>query len=109
MGLRAARRTLAALNQFLDQSGYGAARRRAMQGDASTPSYERLHLGRRTAILMNCPRRPDGPPVRERQVLSAIAHLAEDVKPFVALAEACANADFQRRKSTLPISTKASS
>src|SRR5262249_42708429 len=37
-------------------------------------------------ILMNSPRRPDGPPVKNGRPYSAIAHLAEDVKPFVALA-----------------------
>jgi N-acetylmuramate 1-kinase len=35
---------------------------------------------------MNSPRRPDGPPVRNGLPYSAIAHLAEDVKPFVAIA-----------------------
>ena len=35
---------------------------------------------------MNSPRRPDGPPVRDGKPYSAIAHLAEDVKPFVAMA-----------------------
>ena len=38
------------------------------------------------AILMNAPRRPDGPPVRDGKPYSAIAHLAEDVIPFVAMA-----------------------
>ena len=57
-----------------------------MQGDASTRAYERLTLAGQTSILMNCPPRPDGPPVRDGKPYSAIAHLAEDVKPFVALA-----------------------
>ena len=35
---------------------------------------------------MNAPRRPDGPPVRDGKPYSAIAHLAEDVVPYVALA-----------------------
>ena len=35
---------------------------------------------------MNAPRRPDGPPVRDGKPYSAIAHLAEDVKPYVAMA-----------------------
>jgi aminoglycoside/choline kinase family phosphotransferase len=39
-------------------------------------------------ILMNWPRRPDGPPVREGKPYSAIAHLAEDVTPFIAMAKA---------------------
>ena len=59
-----------------------------MQGDASTRSYERLTAGDKTMILMNSPPRPDGPPVRDGKPYSAIAHLAEDVKPFVALAKA---------------------
>ena len=37
---------------------------------------------------MNAPRRPDGPPVRGGLPYSAIAHLAEDVKSFVAMARA---------------------
>jgi aminoglycoside/choline kinase family phosphotransferase len=35
---------------------------------------------------MNAPRRPDGPAVRDGKPYSAIAHLAEDVAPFVAMA-----------------------
>ena len=35
---------------------------------------------------MNSPRRPDGPPVRDGKPYSAIAHLAEDIVPFVAMA-----------------------
>ena len=78
---------IAAIRRFLDESGY---RRRpsasASHGDASTRSYERLTLAERDAILMNAPRRPDGPPVRDGKPYSAIAHLAEDVTPFVAIA-----------------------
>ncbi len=39
-------------------------------------------------ILMNAPRRPDGPPVRDGKPYSAIAHLAEDVTPFIAVDKA---------------------
>jgi aminoglycoside/choline kinase family phosphotransferase len=35
---------------------------------------------------MNSPRRPDGPPVRDGKAYSAIAHLAEDVGAFIAMA-----------------------
>ena len=62
------------------------AERRRIQGDASTRSYERLTLDGASYILMNSPRRPDGPPVRDGKPYSAIAHLAEDVTPFVAMA-----------------------
>ena len=77
---------LAAVRRFLDESDYADAERQRIAGDASARSYERLTLGRRQVILMNSPRRPDGPPVRNGLPYSAIAHLAEDVKPFVALA-----------------------
>ena len=77
----------AATRRFLEQSGFAEAQRERMPGDASTRSYERLTLAGRTSILMNSPRRQDGPPVRDGKPYSAIAHLAEDVKPFVALAK----------------------
>src|SRR4029079_12960881 len=54
--------------------------------DASTRSYERLRLGDQRALLMNSPRRPDGPMLRGGKPYSAIAHLAEDIVPFVAMA-----------------------
>jgi tRNA threonylcarbamoyl adenosine modification protein YjeE len=74
------------LRGFLDETSFGEAHRRRMQGDASTRIFERLTLDNRTAVLMNAPRRPDGPPVRDGKPYSAIAHLAEDVVPYVALA-----------------------
>jgi N-acetylmuramate 1-kinase len=72
---------------FLDQSGYRDVPRRRMVGDASTRVFERLALADHTEILMNSPRRPDGPPVRDGKPYSAIAHLAEDIVPYVALAQ----------------------
>src|SRR5262249_53494648 len=59
-----------------------------MAGDASTRSYTRLAIGSRRAILMNSPKRPDGPPVKDGKPYSQIAHLAETVAPFVAMAKA---------------------
>ena len=76
---------MAAVRKFLDESDFGEAERKRVAGDASARSYERLTLGERYVILMNAPRRPDGPAVRNGLPYSAIAHLAEDVKPFVAL------------------------
>src|SRR3984957_893175 len=49
---------------FLDEAGFGTAPRMRIAGDASTRSYERLTHGGRSFILMNSPRRPDGPPVK---------------------------------------------
>ena len=75
-----------AIRQFLDRSSFRQATRHRIQGDASTRSYERLTRDGATYILMNSPKRPDGPPVREGKPYSAIAHLAESVTPFVAMA-----------------------
>jgi N-acetylmuramate 1-kinase len=77
---------LAAIRHFLTEEGLVDAPRTHVQGDASTRAYERIDHGGRKLILMNAPRRPDGPPVRGGLPYSAIAHLAEDVKPFVAMA-----------------------
>jgi len=77
---------IARIRDFLDATGFGEAYRVRMQGDASTRIFERLTLNDRTFVLMNAPRRPDGPPVRDGKPYSAIAHLAEDIVPYVALA-----------------------
>ncbi len=76
---------IAAIRRFLDTTGFAEAERVRIQGDASSRSYERLTLGEHRAILMNAPRRPDGPPIRDGKPYSAIAHLAEDVRAFVAM------------------------
>ncbi|HUL87008.1 MAG TPA: tRNA (adenosine(37)-N6)-threonylcarbamoyltransferase complex ATPase subunit type 1 TsaE [Pseudolabrys sp.] len=74
------------IRRFLDRSDFGRAERRRIQGDASTRSYERLTRDGATYILMNSPKRPDGPPVLSGKSYSTIAHLAESVTPFVAMA-----------------------
>ena len=40
---------------FLNNAGWGAARRVFLAGDASNRSYDRLQLGARTAVLMDAP------------------------------------------------------
>src|ERR1700736_3790872 len=82
---------MAAVRGFLAESGLSDAQRIWMPGDASTRSYERLGLAGRQVILMNWPRRSDGPPLRgsplrDGRPYSAIAHLADSVVPFVAMA-----------------------
>jgi N-acetylmuramate 1-kinase len=84
-GARVHRITL--VRAFLDQIGYGDVPRSRMEGDASTRIFERLVFDDHTDILMNSPRRADGPPVRNGKPYSAIAHLAEDIVPYVALAQ----------------------
>jgi N-acetylmuramate 1-kinase len=80
-----------AIEKLLNQTGWADAKRVFMLGDASVRAYERLTRGQdgqspQTAILMIAPARPDGPPVRYGKPYSAIAKLAEDVRPFVAMA-----------------------
>ncbi len=77
---------LKALSDFIDTTPYAGAAAEYLQGDASTRSYARLALPDRSAILMNAPRQPDGPPIRDGKPYSALVHLAEDVTPFVAVA-----------------------
>jgi N-acetylmuramate 1-kinase len=77
---------LQALRQFLTGAGFIDAKRQRMAGDASTRSYARLSRHDDAVILMNSPRRPDGPAIYYGKSYSAAVHLAEDVKPFVAIA-----------------------
>jgi tRNA threonylcarbamoyl adenosine modification protein YjeE len=77
---------LRALREFLEGAGALDATRLRMPGDASTRSYARLAKNDGTLILMNSPKRPDGPAIYDGKSYSAAVHLAEDVKPFVAIA-----------------------
>ena len=65
---------------FLDgQPRWRGARIAYLQGDASTRSYARLSGRTARALLMDAPRQPDGPPIRDGLPYSRIAHLAEDM------------------------------
>lgn len=79
---------LRAAMDFQNKAGWSAARARFLAGDASVRSYVRLALGDKQALLMDWERQPDGPPLDNGQPYSRIAHLAEDVGPFVAVARA---------------------
>jgi tRNA threonylcarbamoyl adenosine modification protein YjeE len=76
---------------FLDgQPRWDRARIAYLQGDASTRAYARLAAeDGATVLLMDAPRQPDGPPIRDGKAYSRIACLAEDmVRPFVAIGAA---------------------
>jgi tRNA threonylcarbamoyl adenosine modification protein YjeE len=85
---------LRAMAEFLSNSGWQDADISYLQGDASARSYARLARGSERAVLMNSPRQPDGPAIRDGKPYSALAHLAEDVKPFVAMAQALEAVDL---------------
>ena len=97
---RARAERIPAVRRFLDSRRLR--RGRAHGASRATPRRAPTSgctLRRPAAILMNSPRRPDGPPVRDGKPYSAIAHLAEDVVPFVAHgARACASAASRRRQ-----------
>ncbi len=76
---------LTAVRDFLASAGWGEARRCRLQGDASTRRYEKLS-GAEQAILMDSPRQPDGQPIRDGLPYSRLAHLAESITPFIAVA-----------------------
>jgi hypothetical protein len=74
------------LRTFLDREGFGRAKRRHFQGDASTRRFESIRPEKGKAfILMDSPQMPDGPVIRDGKPYSQLAHLAETVVPFVAV------------------------
>ena len=75
-----------AVRGILEEAGFLDAERTFMMGDASTRAYERLAKPNGAkAILMISPPRADGPPIRFGKPYSAIAHLAEDIRPYLAI------------------------
>lgn len=75
-----------AIRDFVDKAGRSAAIRGYLAGDASARGYETIDSDLGRELLMNAPRQPDGPPIRDGKPYSRIAHLAESVHPFVAIA-----------------------
>lgn len=95
MGVMAERlHRLGVAESLIGASGLQEAEWRFLQGDASSRSYTRLILPDRAAILMNSPRQSDGPPVHRGMAYSQLVHLAEDVKPFVAMDRALIGQGF---------------
>ncbi len=80
-------RTLA-IRAFLDQNGHSGAHRRFLTGDASVMrAYERIRSeDGKSVILMDWPKRPEGPPVLDGKPYPKVAHIAENIEPFVAIA-----------------------
>ena len=96
-GLAQRLQRFAAIRRFLTDAGWGEASTRLsyLQGDASPRRYARLvKVDGKRAILMDSARKPDGPPIRDGKSYSAIAHLAEDVRAFVAIGGALLDAGF---------------
>jgi tRNA threonylcarbamoyl adenosine modification protein YjeE len=81
-------RRVLAIRDFLGLHGYADARRRFLTGDASMRAYESIvTVNEETLILMDWPKRPQGPPVLDGKPYPKVAHIAEDAYPFVAISK----------------------
>lgn len=94
---------LTQISDFLESNGWGGANRSAIQGDASTRSYERLRLGAQRAVLMNAPKgaelpsEPEGASVQQRKALgyNALARLAgPNMESFATIASELSRRGF---------------
>src|SRR6516164_5319236 len=85
---------MAAVRRFISESGYSEALRARVKGDASTRVYERLALGDKHVILMNSPRRPDGPPVRDGKPYGSIVYLPGYLMAFGGMENGLRQRDF---------------
>lgn len=78
-----------AIRDFLEQAGAGEAKRVPFPGDASARAYETIHAeSSPRRVLMNSPRLVLGPPVKDGKPYAVIAHTAQTVAAFVAVARA---------------------
>ncbi len=59
--------------------------RHPFAADASARNYELIEISGKTKILMDAPKMTDGKPTKDELPYSQIAHLAEEVRPFVAV------------------------
>jgi N-acetylmuramate 1-kinase len=73
------------IQKFLHDALGMDTRRAFLQGDASTRRYEQISGPATDLLLMDMPRQPDGPPVRNGLPYSAIAHLSESIVPVMAI------------------------
>lgn len=75
------------IRTLLDGAGWDGAQRMPLNADASARGYEMIMRNGLPRVLMDAPRMPDGPPVQDGKPYSQIAHLAEDVSAFIAIAK----------------------
>ena len=79
-------RRVLAIRAFLDYRGYTKAERSFLTGDTSLRAYERIKTeDGNNYVLMDSPARPNGPVIRDGKPYSQLVHLAEDVRPFIAV------------------------
>lgn len=77
---------------FLQQQQWHDADIEPVCGDASSRIYFRLNKNGRILMLMDAPKKADGPIIAKGKTYSALAKLAEDILPFVAVDQLLQNA-----------------
>lgn len=83
------------IRAFLDVAWGSGTCRTPFSADASSRDYEWVRLENECRILMDAPRVADGPALKNGKPYSQIAHLAEDVMPFIAIAKMIAGKGFR--------------
>ncbi|THV22133.1 tRNA (adenosine(37)-N6)-threonylcarbamoyltransferase complex ATPase subunit type 1 TsaE [Peteryoungia ipomoeae] len=80
-------RRVLTIRSFLVDNELATAKRRHLTGDASSRAYEVIYPGdgAERLVLMDAPKRPNGPPIRDGKPYSQLVHLAEDLLPFIAI------------------------
>jgi N-acetylmuramate 1-kinase len=73
------------INSFIQNSTFRGGKRSFLEGDASSRRYESVASVHSAAVLMDMPKRPDGPIVKDNKTYSAIAHLAEGIGAVVGI------------------------
>jgi tRNA threonylcarbamoyl adenosine modification protein YjeE len=73
------------IRAFLAGAGHAHARRKHLTGDASTRAYEHVETDSGRLVLMDSPHHVPGPILADGKYYQQIAHIAEDVRPFVAI------------------------
>ncbi len=87
-----------AIYSLLRSTGWAQARRIHMTGDASTRLYERLVKPEGSAVLMISSPRVDPPTLQYAVPYSTLVHLAEDIKPFIAIGNALCGMGYSAPK-----------
>lgn len=84
------------IRAFLDAAGHDDTNRQFLQGDASARTYETVTTaGGEQFILMDAPKRLIGPVLCDGKRYAEIAHVAEDIRPFVAIASFLRRSGFR--------------
>ncbi|MDQ0457972.1 tRNA (adenosine(37)-N6)-threonylcarbamoyltransferase complex ATPase subunit type 1 TsaE [Rhizobium paknamense] len=79
-------RRILSIRQFLNENGMAGAERRFLSGDADYRAYEYVHLeDQPRRILMDSPKRPATPVIRDGKTYPELVHLAEDCRAFIAV------------------------